>query len=74
MVMKSATISAARFKAECLGLLDQVARTGRTLVITKRGRAVARLVPLEATPRSLHGSVLAEDDIVSPTGAAWNAI
>lgn len=73
MVMKTVTISAAKFKAECLGLLDRVARTKRSLVITKRGRPVARLVPLEAAPRSLEGSVLKEDDIVSPTGTTWDA-
>jgi len=73
MVMKPVTISAAKFKAECLGLLDRVARTKRSLVITKRGRPVARVVPLDAAPRTLEGSVLEEDDIVSPTGAVWDA-
>lgn len=73
MVMKPTTISAARFKAECLGLLDRVARTGRSIVITKRGRPVARLMPLDESRSGLEGSVVAEDDIVSPTGAAWNA-
>jgi prevent-host-death family protein len=38
-------ISAAEFKAHCLRLLDQVSRTGDELVILKRGRPVARLVP-----------------------------
>ena len=71
--MKPLSVSAAKFKAECLGLLDRVARTKRSLVITKRGRPVARVVPLEEAPRRLEGSVLAERDIVSPTGAKWNA-
>ncbi len=38
-------ISASAFKARCLRLLDQVNRTGEELVILKRGRPVARLVP-----------------------------
>jgi prevent-host-death family protein len=38
-------ISASDFKARCLRLLDQVSRTGEELVILKRGRPVARLVP-----------------------------
>ena len=38
-------ISASAFKAQCLRLLDQVSRTGEELVILKRGRAVARVVP-----------------------------
>lgn len=38
-------ITASAFKARCLRLLDQVSRTGEELVIFKRGRPVARVVP-----------------------------
>lgn len=38
-------INASAFKARCLRLLDEVSRTGEELVILKRGRPVARLVP-----------------------------
>ena len=38
-------INASEFKARCLRLLDEVSRTGEELVILKRGRPVARLVP-----------------------------
>ncbi|MFY8222488.1 MAG: type II toxin-antitoxin system Phd/YefM family antitoxin [Pirellulales bacterium] len=38
-------ISASAFKARCLRLLDEVSRTGEELVILKRGRPVARVVP-----------------------------
>lgn len=38
-------ISASVFKARCLRLLDQVGRTGEELIILKRGRPVARVVP-----------------------------
>lgn len=38
-------INASVFKARCLRLLDEVSRTGEELVILKRGRPVARLVP-----------------------------
>jgi len=38
-------ITASDFKARCLRLLDQVSRTGEELVILKRGRPVARVVP-----------------------------
>ena len=73
MVMKPTTISAARFKAECLGLLDKVARTGKPLVITKRGRPVARVVPLEKARRTLEGSIRWQGDIVSPLNLEWDA-
>jgi prevent-host-death family protein len=51
MVMKvrqgEASIKAGEFKAKCLLLMDQVAETGRSILITKRGQPVARLVPVE---------------------------
>lgn len=40
-------VAAAEFKAKCLAYLDQVHQEGRSFVITKRGRVVARLVPAE---------------------------
>lgn len=43
-------INATDFKARCLPLLDEVQRDGVELVISKRGRAVARVVP-ETTPK-----------------------
>jgi prevent-host-death family protein len=41
------TISAASFKAQCLTLMDDVRSTKRPLLITKRGRPVAKLVPVD---------------------------
>ena len=41
------TIGAAKFKEQCLALMDQLDREG--LVITKRGKPVARLIPYEKT-------------------------
>jgi prevent-host-death family protein len=62
------TITAAAFKARCLALLDEVARTRETLVVTKRGRPVARL-----TARPLRDSVRWRGDLTAPLGDAWNA-
>jgi prevent-host-death family protein len=42
--MAERTIGAGEFKAKCLALLDEVAKTGDTLIITKRGKPVAKLV------------------------------
>ena len=68
------TIAAAHFKARCLQLLDEVARTRKSVVITKRGRPLARLVPLEPeVGLSLEGSVSYGGDIVGPTGEEWDA-
>jgi prevent-host-death family protein len=50
------TISATKFKAQCLGLMDRVNRTRRPLSITKRGKVVARLFPGEkASPSDATG-------------------
>src|SRR2546421_238174 len=46
------TIAASEFKAKCLALLDEVAETKETLVVTKRGKPVVQVVPVEE-PRSL---------------------
>jgi len=43
-------IPATEFKARCLELMDRVAERHETYVITKRGRPVAKLVPLEREP------------------------
>ena len=69
-------IAAGEFKAKCLKLLDEVAESGEGLIITKRGKPVARLVPMPGTRDpfgALAGSVVHEDDIVAPTGEDWNA-
>ena len=82
MVMKTNTsvpaqISAGAFKATCLELMDAVERTGRSVVVTKRGRAVARLAPVRAHQRSafglLKGRIAVRGDIVAPIEVSWNA-
>jgi prevent-host-death family protein len=42
-------ITATEFKAKCLHLLDEVQRTGQDLVISKRGKPVARVVAEQAS-------------------------
>jgi len=53
--MKESTLGASEFKARCLALLDDVAK-GSTLIITKRGRPIAKVSPVSATAKSLRGS------------------
>jgi prevent-host-death family protein len=70
-------IGAGEFKAKCLKLLDDVQRQRFSLVITKRGKPVARLVPVgEELPDifgRMKGTIEILGDIVSPTGEVWNA-
>jgi prevent-host-death family protein len=68
-------ISASQFKARCLALLDQVAEGGGELVVTKRGRPVARVLPVEEGA-SLRGSVtyhVSDDELVAPVDVEWDA-
>lgn len=67
--------TASRLKAELLGVLDDVAVTGRPVVVTKHGRAVARVVPMTGPP-ALAGSVtfnVGDDELLAPIGDGWDA-
>jgi prevent-host-death family protein len=64
------TIAAAQFKARCLTLMDDVQSTREHIVITKRGKPVARLVPIDRKKDdfigSLKGMFRVVGDIESP--------
>jgi prevent-host-death family protein len=77
--MKSVAVS--EFKSRCLSLLEDVARTGEPLLVTKRGRPLARITPsgnvAVARPQdTLRGSVSYEGDLLAPVvrAEAWNAV
>ncbi len=77
--MKSVAVS--EFKAHCLSLLEDVARTGEPLLVTKRGRPLARITPsgniAVARPQdTLRGSVSYTGDLLPPVvpAEAWNAV
>jgi prevent-host-death family protein len=76
MVM-SDTIGAGEFKAKCLKLLDEVQRQRKQVIITKRGKPVAKLVPVtERSARfigSMRGTMDILGDIVSPIDVKWEA-
>jgi len=66
------SIAASQFKARCLALLDEVAETKETLVVTKRGKPVAQVVPVKEL-RSLIGSVtfhISDRELVN-SGLDW---
>lgn len=74
---RSTAIPAGEFKARCLKLMDEVARDRRPVVITKRGRAIAKLVPADEAPRPIFGYMAGTieilGDIISPLDIAWEA-
>ena len=70
-------VAAGAFKARCLRLMDQVGRDRVSIVITKRGKPVAKLTPVDdrAPPLfgCLAGTVTIVGDIVAPIDVAWEA-
>lgn len=66
-------IPAGEFKAKCLQLLDNVSKTG-PFVVTKRGKPVAKVVPLEDIVEvPLRGLIVKQGDLVSPLDEPWDA-
>jgi prevent-host-death family protein len=70
------SVAAGEFKARCLQLMEQVRATRQPIVITKRGKPVAKLVPLEEDVPTLFGRLkghsTARDDLIEPTGEVWD--
>jgi prevent-host-death family protein len=71
-------IPAGKFKAQCLKLMDDVQALHREIVITKHGRPVAKLVPMDSVSSKaafgcMKGTVVIKGDIVQPTGETWSA-
>jgi len=67
-------IAAAKFKEQCLAILDAVGEEG--IVITKRGKPVAKLIPIRAESAALIGSLKGKIKIkgeIRSTGVTWNA-
>jgi prevent-host-death family protein len=67
-------IGAAEFKTRCLTLLDEVGPEG--LIITKHGKAVAKLMPMASEPAALVGSLKGRIRVkgrILSTGVVWRA-
>jgi len=69
-----AKIPATEFKAKCLELMDRVAERRESFVITKHGKPVARLVPMDRKPKDsifgwLRGEAWELGDIVAPAAS-----
>jgi prevent-host-death family protein len=69
-------ISASQFKAKCLAILDEIEAGGGELVVTKRGRPVAKVVAVESGG-SLRGSVdyrVSDEELIAPIEGEWDAV
>ena len=80
MRKKWATISASEFRTSCFKILDEATRKRRSVVITKRGKPVAKLVPLLPTKASIFGFFAGKGsikgDLVSPIASPkeWGSL
>lgn len=72
--MSARTIGAAQFKEQCLAILDEVGPEG--IIVTKHGKPVAKLIPIETDSADLIGSlkdkIKVKGDLLS-TGVKWHA-
>jgi len=75
--MKSMSVS--EFKVHALAVLAKISKTREQLVITKRGKPIAQIIPYQeqiskAEPGKLSGYLIFEKDIVTPLGEdLWEA-
>jgi len=73
------TMGISQFKSHALKILDQVAKTKEIIIITKRGKPLAQIIPYRDsisnhTPGKLADALVFENDIVSPLGEEmWDA-
>ncbi len=71
------TIQAGDFKAKCLQIMDEVDEKHISFMITKHGRPVAKLVPVDMTKKSAFGclknTVSIQGDIIAPMDENWDA-
>ena len=67
-------VAAAKFKEQCLSILDRLGPAG--IVVTKHGKPVARVLPMETASSeligALRGRIQVKGDIES-TGERWDA-
>lgn len=71
-------MTAAKFKANCMAIIDEVARTKQSVVITKNGKPIADLTPHRSEKQNAlgvcKGSLTIVGDIMSPIDVEWDAM
>lgn len=79
--LKTMEISATEFKAKCLKLMDEITKTHESITVTKHGKAVAKLVPIEPNENQsktgfgcMAGTIEILGDIITPIEEPWSAI
>lgn len=76
--MAQKRVSTSELKTRCAQVIDRVVKGREALVIVRRGRPVAKLVPIEKQGTSLFGALrgclTVHGDIISPTDEPWDAL
>ena len=70
-------VPAAQFKSRCLALLDQVAESGRPVIVTKHGKPVVQIVQVERDEEDIFGFLAGKGRVVgdienSVPASDWN--
>ncbi len=71
------SLSVSKFKATCLAVVDQVAKSKQRVIITKRGKPIAEVIPYEGQTEQapLKDTVAFVGDIISPVAAEdWEVL
>ncbi|MBM4345757.1 MAG: type II toxin-antitoxin system Phd/YefM family antitoxin [Deltaproteobacteria bacterium] len=70
-------ISTSQLKIHCAEVVARVAKTGEPVTVTRRGRPVARIVPVEDDSPTLFGALAGHiaicGDLIEPVGEPWEA-
>lgn len=72
-------MKASEFKAKCLAVMDEVAKSGQGVVVTKNGKPLVELVPHKGKAQQgllgiLKGDLVIKGDIISPIEVEWDAM
>jgi prevent-host-death family protein len=77
MAQSTRILQAGKFKAQCLHLMDEVHEKHISITITKHGKPVAKLVPVDEQEEDffglLQGTVTIQGDILAPLDVKWEA-
>lgn len=72
------TLAAGQFKAKCLALINEIAQSRESIIITKYGKPLVKVVPLDEktdqNDKPLKGAATFIGDIISPIDDEWEAM
>ena len=71
------TMPISNFKAHALRVLDNLSKSKESIIVTKRGKPLVKIIPFESPEKKQIPGLLAdtnvfEGDILSPIDEAWN--